>query len=113
MSDNTLDANESTSQLACRAQGDQVLVMLPPHKNWALMDAETARLFGESVAKCAYEAHYGKPPPDGTKIFTDQKREVLVRRIEIMLIGFIPKVPAMTPHQMAVAITDTLLAEVL
>lgn len=109
----TIEANEGTNTIACRVQDGQVLIMLPPNKNWAMLDKETARQFGTSVAQCAYEAHYGKPPPTGTKIFTDQKREVLVRRIELMLIGFIPKVPAMTPSQMAVAITDTLLAEVL
>lgn len=102
-----------TDLVAVKEHNGQVVVQLPPGCNWAALDPETARQFAEALARSAYKAHYGVEAMPARSAFTDQKRERLVRRIEIMLTGFIPKVPAMTPEQMAVAITDTLLAEVL
>tara|TARA_R110000868_G_scaffold411755_1_gene708925 strand:- start:35174 stop:35521 length:348 start_codon:yes stop_codon:yes gene_type:complete len=106
-------ATQGGDTLAIKEHKGQVILQFPNPVSWVVLDAETARQAGEALARSAYKAHYGIEPQTGKSIFTEQKREVLVRRIELMLIGFIPKVPAMTPETMAVAITDTLLAEVL
>jgi hypothetical protein len=99
--------------IAVGRNGPHVVLRFQKAVEWVALDAETARQCAESIARCAYEVHYGAPPPTGKSVVSDAKREMLVKRLALML-GSFARQPRMPSNgAMAVQLVDTILAEVL
>jgi hypothetical protein len=99
--------------IAVGRNGPHVVLRFQKAVEWVALDAETARQCAESIARSAYEAHYGVPPPTGKSVMSEEKRKMLVQRLALML-GSFARQPRMPSNgAMAVQLVDTVLAEVL
>jgi hypothetical protein len=90
-----------------------VMLRFPKEVAWVLLDPDTARQVAEAIGRAAYEGHYGRPPPTGKSIVGEEKRQMLVQRLSLML-GSFARMPRMPSNgQMATQLVDTVLSEVI
>ena len=95
----------------------QVVVRYPQPMLFVTMDPENARVIAESIAKAAYEAHYGMAPPDSASElarqardrFTEAMRIRMINRVALMLNS--ETLIQMTPKDRALRVVDILMKE--
>lgn len=79
---------------------------------------ENARLVGEQMGRCAYEAHFGREPPDSGSALAeyvkmkgvDELRPQLIARAQVMLRSLINQ--KVDPRLIARDVVDAVLKEV-
>lgn len=115
---------EGGNTMSLRAHGPNVLILFGAAADenyrqigYVTLAPEEARQAAESLARSAYEAHYGVPPDAGKSTISETKRLALVRRVALMVGSFVRKNQASAnPDQngkMAQAIVDSVLSEAL
>lgn len=113
-----MDSGVGAHEIAFRAHGAGVLIVMPAKVNWIFIDAETARVAAEQLGRAAYEANFGHKPPTSTRsIITDTKVMLLRRRLALMVATFARdgKLSGNADEngKVAQSIVDTVLSEVL
>lgn len=76
-----------------------------------LWDAENARVFAESLARCAYEAHYGVKPQAPGSTLSQERRLQLTHRIALVAKSEAER--GRNNMQIATSVLDVILNEVL
>lgn len=84
-----MDNGVTVHEIGFRAHGAGVVMALPKLADHVFLDADTARQAAEQLGRCAYEAHFGNPPPNTTRsVITEMKVQTLRRRVALMLGSF-------------------------
>lgn len=108
---------ETQMGIAC-IQGKVVLKFPQPMEHVAL-GAENARFIAEAIGRAAYEAHYGKAPPDDMRSalaqqirdnITDELRDRMIARFTLVVPSMVNQ--SKTPGRIAMEMVDILLREV-
>ena len=115
---------EGGNTISLRARRGNVLILFGASKDqnykqigFITLAPEEARQAAEALARSAYESHYGVAPDSGRSMLSDTKRVAMVRRVAIMLGGFVRNNKVFpTPDangKIAQSIVDTILSEAL
>ena len=75
----------TTTTLAIGDRLGKVVISFPGPTTECELDAETAREVGEQLAKSAYTAHYGRPPPRGGSHIAKEKVDHLKARATLII----------------------------
>ena len=77
---------EGTSIVAVGEREGKVRLEFPKAVQWCELDPETARQVAEQLAKSAYTAHYGRPPPiQHQSLLAEQVRNKLKARATLII----------------------------
>ena len=104
---------DGASEVAIGINGGKVVLRFPKALEWVALDPENARQIAEAIARCAYEAHYGRPAQTAKSQLSNQKHVALIRRVTLMLGSFQRESSLPSNNKMATAIVDSILSEVL
>lgn len=77
--------NETTTMLAVGERDGRVVLQFPHAVRECIIDPETARQAGEAIARSAYTAHYGTPPPAARSAISAAKRVHLKARATLIV----------------------------
>lgn len=100
----------------------EVVLKFPQPMEVLTFGSENARAFAEIMGRCAYEAHYGKPPPDDMASviaqdirdkLTDQLRDRMIARIALVMPSMLEQLKGQkTPGRIAMELVDIFMREV-
>ena len=90
-----LKGKEGTDKIILSDHGEYVVMHFPSPVDYCALDAETARVVSEQMARKAYKCVYGDTPTTTDKSqITEQIRVRLKNRVRTMLIGWSDAPPA-------------------
>ena len=104
---------EGTDTVALGHEDGHVFLIFEKPVKWVKLDPITAAMVANQMATDGYHAKYGDTPGGQSKsVIADQKRIILVRRVEKMIQAMQNAVPATHPQLQAQAVVDAMLQEV-
>lgn len=123
------DENQTVAEIAAQvelgvddilvtAEGDKVMILFAQPVAGMRFTPDRARVVGEQMGRCAYEAHFGRPPPNAGSALAefvkmqgvDQLRPQLIAKATVMIRSMYQKQTA--PVLMAQEVVDAVLREV-
>lgn len=78
-------STDTTTMLAIGERHNRVVLSFPHAVRECVIEPETARQVGEQIARSAYTAHYGVPPPVGRSAISSAKRAALKARATLII----------------------------
>lgn len=111
------DVDGGSVETAIKAQDGKVVMMYHRPVSLILFDPQNALELAHMMARCSYEARYGKPPADEghqflaqqvRKQITREMRERLVMRVKLMLTSL--QEQHRRPDYIATQVVDTVLS---
>lgn len=108
------------TSVAIGVENGRAVLRFPNPLTFAAFDPENARRVAEALGRAAYEARYGKPPPDGASVLagevrsrvTAELRDRMVTRVALML-GSLRENHAVTNGRLAMELVDRMFADAL
>jgi hypothetical protein len=112
--------SDGASQIAIGVEKGRAVMRFPEPKVWIAFDGQNAQQVAEALARAAYEAHYGRPPPDDRSFIagqvkarvTGQIRDQMVTRINLILHSLREK-KTVSNGMLAMELVDRILSDVL
>jgi hypothetical protein len=111
-------SNENgATEMILALEGGRVIFRFKEPKLWVAFDPQNAMAVSGRMARMAYEAHTGKPAPDGHAMerqvqskLTEQMRDRMIARVTLMLPSLLEK--GRTPGYIAMEIVDQIFSAV-
>lgn len=110
------------TQVGIACIGGRVVLKFPQPMEFVAMNADKARFIAEAMGRAAYEAHYGKAPPDDMRSLlaqdirdklTDELRDRLISRFAIVMPSMMEQLRGnKTPGRIAMELVDMFMVEV-